>query len=235
MFSDFIHDLMTRNHESNLDDLPVWCIGDVHGCTDQYEKILLEIKRRTEDCIIYQLGDLIDRGPDLYDVFLLSKIYNVNLLIGNHELNFIQEYFGYKYCRSKARRETHTKLAKLSEQQRDKVLDGMLSMRNYATVERYAQVWTLSHAPVIKDILVEEDSGGASSYCMGNQPYTNELKYDKCVHGHQHWNYRDIKSQVDDPEQTWLNVDAGCVYGGELVAIELGTKSIIRIPGTNWT
>lgn len=234
MFNDLIHELVTRNHEPNPDDLPVWCIGDVHGCGDEYRKLLLELESRNEECIIYQLGDLIDRGPDLYDVFLLSNLYGVRTLIGNHELNFIQEHFGYKKCRSKARRETHDQFKALTDSKRDFVIQSMLSMKNYATIERKGQTWTLSHAPILKDLVVEFDCGAGSNYCMGSVPYDNRIKHSNSIHGHQHWNYTDIKTQIDNPDQVWLNIDSGAVYGGELIALELGTKEVIRIPGTNW-
>lgn len=235
MFSDdLLYTMMTRNHEPNSDDMSVWVIGDVHGCWEQYYEILSSIRTEESNAIIYQLGDLIDRGPSILEVFELSKDFDVRLIIGNHEVNFIQEHFGYKYCRSKARQETHTRFSKLLQDQRNFVLDMLLSMQNYATVERSYETWFLSHAPLTKNILSQHDCGSASAYCMGTIAYDTNPKYDNCVHGHMQWNYRDIHEQLTDEEQKWYNLDSGCCYNGHLTAMELGTKQVLQVPGINY-
>lgn len=231
---ELLYNLMTRHHESNDEDRPVWVIGDVHGCFEQYRDLVVKIRKDYPGSIIYQLGDLIDRGPSIYEVFAFSGHFNVKLLIGNHELNFIQEHFGYKQCRSRARQETHTRFAELSHEKQTLVIDKILSMQNCATVERFGETWFLSHAPVTKDFSVFHDCGGASAFCMGTIAYDTNPKYDNCVHGHMQWNYRDIHEQLTDKEQKWYNLDSGCCYNGHLTAMELGTKKILQVPGINY-
>lgn len=231
---ELLYNLMTRHHESNDEDRSVWVIGDVHGCWEQYYELLTHIRTETPDAIVYQLGDLIDRGPSILEVFELSQDFGVKLIIGNHELNFIQEHFGYKQCRSRARRETHTRFAELSRVNQTVIIDQILSMQNYSTVERSGETWFLSHAPVTKDFSTLHDCGGASAYCMGTIAYDSNPKYDNCVHGHMQWNYRDIHDQLTDEEQKWYNLDSGCCYNGYLTAMELGTKQVLQVPGINY-
>ncbi|MBE9007278.1 serine/threonine protein phosphatase [Fortiea sp. LEGE XX443] len=59
-------------------------IGDVHG---HYEGLmtLLEAIAPTSDDQVYFLGDLIDRGPQSYDVVNFVRQSNYPCLLGNHE------------------------------------------------------------------------------------------------------------------------------------------------------
>jgi len=231
MYHELVYQLLTRNHICNENDLPVWVIGDVHGCGDAFKKLVADIKKTSPNCIIFQLGDLIDRGPDVLSVFNTVQEHDIKTCIGNHELNFIQEWFGYKQCRSKARRETHDKIRSLPQHEQDIIIDGILKMQNYYTVEVSSAIWTLSHAPIRTEIDMFEDGGAGNTYCMSTTPYENNIINKDCVHGHMHWNYRDINQQIADKEQGWYNVDGGACYGGELIALELGSLQVIRKPG----
>ena len=68
----------------------VFAIGDVHGCSRTFRKMVLEeIKLRKGD-VLYCLGDYVDRGKDSKGVvdFIMQlrlKGYSVIALRGNHE------------------------------------------------------------------------------------------------------------------------------------------------------
>lgn len=68
----------------------VFIIGDIHGCSKTFRKLVLEkISIRKSDKI-YCLGDYIDRGPDSKGVIdfiieLREKGFNTHTLRGNHE------------------------------------------------------------------------------------------------------------------------------------------------------
>ena len=62
-----------------------YCISDIHGDLEKFEKILDAI-RFSEDDVLYIIGDAIDRGPHGVDV--LRKIMNTEnmvMILGNHE------------------------------------------------------------------------------------------------------------------------------------------------------
>jgi len=68
----------------------VFAIGDVHGCSHTFRKLLLEEIRVRKTDEIYCVGDYIDRGPDSKGVvdFILElreKGYQIHTLRGNHE------------------------------------------------------------------------------------------------------------------------------------------------------
>ena len=45
-----------------------YVIGDVHGCYDELMRLLQKIEEKDNDAIIYFVGDLIDRGPKVWEV-----------------------------------------------------------------------------------------------------------------------------------------------------------------------
>ena len=63
-------------------------IGDVHGCADEFEELLKRLKLKSDDKVI-QVGDLVNRGPDSHRVVELAREYQVESIIGNHELRLI--------------------------------------------------------------------------------------------------------------------------------------------------
>ncbi len=64
-------------------------IGDIHGCSDALERLLLEIRPERDDVVV-ALGDFVDRGPNSARVIeiLLELVTECHFvpLIGNHEL-----------------------------------------------------------------------------------------------------------------------------------------------------
>jgi len=67
------------------------CISDIHGCDDEFKRLLRLIGQIKEDDMLILLGDYFDRGPDSYGVYQrlkrLKKRYGrrVVLLYGNHD------------------------------------------------------------------------------------------------------------------------------------------------------
>lgn len=205
------------DNEKIIVNSDVWAIGDVHGCAKEFQNLLEKIQKKSIDSYIYQLGDLIDRGPDLLEVFLLCSEYNVITLLGNHELNFLQEHLGGKPCRSLARQETHDLFNSYSSQDQDFILDIMCESLPYDCIRFIEQdhKWLLSHSPIKKFGL------SPSFYCMNSSDTNYEVpEGHKSVHGHQHWNYKHISYQVGE-DRNIFNVDGGVVYDEQLVALNL--------------
>lgn len=204
-------------------DSNIWCIGDVHGCADEFSELCSKIMEYHPNSVIIQLGDLIDRGEHLKGVFDVVKKYDVKLVIGNHELNFIMENGGYKKCRSRPREKTHAMLSELLPSEQHDILNTIKQSSNLIVCENVdtGENWILSHAP-----LSNFESGNfkpnAFNCCSRSTPYNDKLIHNcfRAVHGHQHWNYVDLNTQLNDNKQT-LNIDSGCVYGNSLVALNI--------------
>lgn len=68
-------------------------IGDIHGFLTPLNLLLDHLKPDLEDTLV-TLGDYIDRGPQSKDVLLklihLKPLTNLKMLIGNHDLMFLE-------------------------------------------------------------------------------------------------------------------------------------------------
>ena len=68
-------------------------IGDIHGFITPLNLLLDHLKPDLDDTLV-TLGDYIDRGPQSKDVLLkliqLKLITNLKMLIGNHDLMFLE-------------------------------------------------------------------------------------------------------------------------------------------------
>jgi len=221
-----------RHYFEVPDQSTAWAIGDVHGCASQFRQLVQQIRDVDPTAMIFQLGDLIDRGPDLLDVIDVVEQYGVINLLGNHELNFLLELDGYKTCRSKVRRVTHDTFQQLSDDERERVESTLRRSLNYAQVGTAQRSATLSHAPIRRQFDVSMDGGNGWVFCSGNKPHEgyNSVLGQRVidVHGHQHWNYRSIGDQIADGKNAF-NIDGGCVYGQELIGLCLTDLSYITI------
>ena len=66
-----------------------YCISDIHGLLDKYEKVLNYVKDKDT---LYILGDVIDRGKDGLKILNdIEKRKNIIFIVGNHEL-FLYNY-----------------------------------------------------------------------------------------------------------------------------------------------
>jgi serine/threonine protein phosphatase 1 len=63
-------------------------IGDIHGCLDQLKELTENIDRTKTRIIL--CGDLIDRGPNSIGVINYVRDNNIECVLGNHELMFIE-------------------------------------------------------------------------------------------------------------------------------------------------
>ena len=70
----------------------VWVIGDVHGFNNTLRSLVEKIDLQEGDYVVL-LGDLIDRGPNSYDVVQFAKnSENIVCVKGNHEKMMIETF-----------------------------------------------------------------------------------------------------------------------------------------------
>jgi len=68
----------------------VFAIGDIHGCSNTFRKMVLEEINLQKSDVLYCIGDYIDRGNDSKGVIdlileLRTKGFTIHTLRGNHE------------------------------------------------------------------------------------------------------------------------------------------------------
>ncbi len=82
----------------------IFFIGDVHGCSQTFRKLVVEEMGLKKNDVLYCVGDYIDRGPDSKGVvdFILQlreEHYQVHTLRGNHEQMLLDSAKAANYSR----------------------------------------------------------------------------------------------------------------------------------------
>ncbi|MCL2101337.1 MAG: metallophosphoesterase [Fibromonadales bacterium] len=63
-------------------------IGDVHGCVEELAELVEKFSPNASDDI-YQVGDLINKGPDTLATLKFVEKHNIKCVMGNHEAKFL--------------------------------------------------------------------------------------------------------------------------------------------------
>lgn len=74
-----------------------YVIGDVQGCYEQLQQLLVEIHFKTDCDQLWFCGDLIARGPQSLETlrFVKNLKENAVTVLGNHDLNFLASLHGF--------------------------------------------------------------------------------------------------------------------------------------------
>ena len=218
-----------------------YVIGDVHGCFEEMMKLIKKIEAQDADAIIYFVGDLIDRGPEVWKVLewamehitLEGKYRSVR---GNHEqmvLNWFAKWQDWKNKAEADSIEPKTKYdfySRLEEQ--DKLyIEELEPIMNFFKNLPYHQLITLTNTEGIKkhyrivhawycrdNTLSQEELNHA--YIWQRTLLGNENSGECIVHGHTPNipdENRDIPKNragriIHEERSNSINVDGGCCY-----------------------
>lgn len=120
--------------------MSVYCISDIHGDYERFEKMLDKINFSQNDTM-YVIGDVVDRGKE--PIRLLIKIMetpNIILLEGNHEemmqlaLDPIHEKRVMHIWRWNGGGVTFNQFIRLEKEQREKILDYLSTLPDYMEI-----------------------------------------------------------------------------------------------------
>lgn len=78
--------------------MAVWAIGDIQGCFDSLQAILIKIKFNPEVDTLWVAGDLVNRGNKSLETlnYLYSIKESIKVVLGNHDIALIAAYAGVK-------------------------------------------------------------------------------------------------------------------------------------------
>ena len=78
--------------------MAVYCIGDIHGCYDEFRHLLEEMAFNPACDELLLTGDIIGRGPKPLDTvrFIRDLGDRATFVLGNHDLNFLAIAYGFK-------------------------------------------------------------------------------------------------------------------------------------------
>ena len=229
-----------------------YIISDIHGCKKQYLELLEKINFSVQDQL-YILGDVVDRGAESIDVLrYVMKQKNVTYLLGNHDYNFysfIKELglnmnnfknsemkWAFNFWQRDGGLPTVEGFLALSEFERKEIYDFLENASVYEEIEHEGKRYILSHAGISnfqEEKLLEEYS--VSDFINGRMDYDrryfqNENIYIVSGHTPTFFIRRDRKPLVFQ-ENGHIEIDCGCVYGGNLAAFCIETGEVTYVKG----
>ncbi len=211
-------------------------IGDIHGCNNTFQKLVIDEIRIRKSDTIYCIGDYIDRGPDSKGVIdfildLRKKGYAIRTLRGNHEELMMESIKGKHAFGDWFRNGGDATLRSFGVSSyadfRPEYKKFFSHTRLYYTNGPFIFVHAgLNFGP--EDIFADRDA----------MMWIREFTVDKrklgdrvIIHGH---TPRPLKEVVNPKSEDVLNIDSGCVYRdrpghGYLTAINLTDKEWIAV------
>jgi polynucleotide kinase-phosphatase len=234
---------------------PFDIIGDVHGCFDELQELLLKLGyslNRTDETeknfgfnviapenrkVIF-VGDLVDRGPDSPSVLrLVMSMVNSGVAYcvpGNHDLK-LQKYLNGKQVQLKHGLEVTVKQLETETAQFKSTVEKFL----YGLISHYVfdnGKLVVAHAG-LKEEMQGRGSGAVRSFCMYGETTGEIDEFGLPVRHNWAKEYRGkakvVYGHTPVPEAEWLNktidIDTGCVFGGKLTALRYPEEELVSV------
>lgn len=234
---------------------PFDIIGDVHGCFDELQELLLKLNYSINQVVETEnnfgfnviapenrkaifVGDLVDRGPDSPSVLrLVMSMVNSGVAYcvpGNHDLK-LQKYLNGKSVQLKHGLELTVKQLESETVQFKSTVEKFL----YSLISHYVfdnGKLVVAHAG-IKEEMQGRGSGAVRSFCMYGETTGEIDEFGLPVRHNWAKEYRGkakvIYGHTPVPEAEWLNktidIDTGCVFGGKLTALRYPEEELVSV------
>ena len=202
-------------------------VGDVHGCLEEFDRLLDKLRFRQGGDRLISVGDLINKGPDSVGVLERARKIGCEVVMGNHERNFVLRATDPHYPKSGY-------FAKLAQEMGGSFpswLDWMKSLPTFIEEEDFLVVHAglepgVHPSRTGADILTRIrtwDGRGTDLYAQGDPPWFDLYRGEKpVIFGH--WAALGLMVR---PNAVCL--DSGCVYGRQLSALVLPERKIVQV------
>jgi serine/threonine protein phosphatase 1 len=217
----------------------LFAIGDIHGCSKTFRKLLVEEIgiRKTDE--VYCVGDYIDRGPDSKGVidlilFLNNEGYTIHTLRGNHEQMMLDAFTGKAQLDNWLTNGGGTTLKSFGINSLLKLKAEYLNFLNQTEYFFNTPYYVLVHAGLNFNCIDPFQDKDAMLWIRSGEIDKKKLNGKTIIHGHTAKPYDFIMSQLQQPEIASINIDGGCVYSyipdmGNLFAFNLTDKKLIVV------
>lgn len=201
-------------------------VGDVHGCLEELQELLVKVSYNPSNDRLIYLGDLLNKGPDSYGVLKFVRQQNVECLLGNNEVGFLDLVARGGYEGSS--------LVGVKEQLGDdleSLCEWISAFPLYIEEDDFIAVHggiapNRSPKECSKKILTTIrtwDGEGKNLNRPSDPPwYTLYTGNKTVIYGH----YAAKGLQVH--EKT-IGLDSGCVFGGHLTCLEWPSRTIVQV------
>lgn len=211
----------------------IFAIGDIHGCFDKLQRLILEIKADPVNDTLVFIGDYIDRadgGRDVVDYILkLKKTFqNVICLRGNHESMLLRFLDGVEddiylanggFATLKAYGISRSDAPKVRKKKiPPDHLKFFKSLLPYYETDQFIFV----HAGLIPGRELNEQSLYDMQWIRQTFIDSDDDFGKQVVFGHTHFS----EPLVEDNK---IGIDTGAVYGGRLTCVELPALKFYQV------
>lgn len=211
----------------------IFAIGDIHGCFDKLQRLILEIKADPANDTLVFIGDYIDRadgGRDVVDYILkLKKTFqNVICLRGNHESMLLRFLDGVEDDIYLANGGFATlKAYGISRSDTPKVRKKKIPpdhLKFFKTLLPYYETdqFIFVHAGLIPGRELNEQSLYDMQWIRQTFIDSDDDFGKRVVFGHTHFS----EPLVEDNK---IGIDTGAVYGGSLTCVELPALKFYQV------
>ncbi len=234
---------------------PFDIIGDIHGCYDETILLLEELGynigsidddgknygfdvNHPEKRQVIFLGDLVDRGPNSPAVLklVMSMVRNGSALCvpGNHDLKLQKKLNGKNVQLKHGLAETMEQLENESPEFITDVKEFLYSLISHYILDDGKLA--VAHAG-IKEEMQGRGSGAVRAFCLYGETTGEIDEFGLPVRYNWASEYRGrakvIYGHTPVPNAEWLNktidIDTGCVFGGELSALRYPEEELISV------
>ena len=229
---------------------PFDIIGDVHGCFDELVELMAQlgynvtetdgtysVSSPTERKLVF-VGDLVDRGPKTVQVLrLVSSMVQAGQAFcvpGNHDMKLVRALRGKDVKRTHGLAETMEQLGHESNEFRVEVarfLDGLVSHLVFDDGKL-----VVAHAG-LKESMHGRGSGAVREFALFGETTGETDEFGLPVRYNWAADYRGkalvVYGHTPVPEPLFLNntvnLDTGCVFGGQLTALRYPEREIVSV------
>ena len=233
---------------------PFDIIGDVHGCFDELHELLEQLGYQitlSEDSMLsYQithpegrrvvfLGDLVDRGPKVPEVLrLVMDMVTSGVAFcvpGNHDSKLLRQLNGRNVQLTHGLVETVAQLAQQPPEFIERIKTFLEKLISHYVLDDGKLV--VAHAGM-KETMQGRASRAVREFALYGETTGETDEFGLPIRYNWAAEYRGramvVYGHTPVPKPEWLNhtinVDTGCVFGGQLTALRYPEKELISVP-----
>lgn len=226
---------------------PFDIIGDVHGCYAELRALLARLGYRISEEKVEPplgrkavfVGDLVDRGPNAPGVLaLVMRMVASGAALcvpGNHDARLVRALQGRKVQRTHGLEETLAQLAGEPPEFKKKVEAFLGGLVSHYVLDQGALV--VAHAGM-KEEMAGRASGAVRSFALYGDATGEQDEFGLPVRRDWAAEYRGrarvVYGHTPVARPEWvnnaINIDTGCVFGGELTALRYPELKLVSVP-----
>ena len=230
---------------------PFDIIGDIHGCFDELVELLqklgYKISTQSNGDITVEppegrkavfVGDYVDRGPKVAEVLrLIMRMHETGAALcvpGNHDVKLVRALRGRNVKRTHGLAESLAQLAEASTEFKTHIAEFLDGLVSHYVLDNGKLV--VAHAGM-KAELQGRASGRVREFAMYGETTGETDEFGLPIRLNWAEEYRGTATVVYGhtpvTEPQWvnrtINIDTGCVFGGELTALRYPEKELVSV------